>query len=234
MNYDHPAFWLAIGQIIWINVLLSGDNAVVIALACRSLAGRARWWGMVMGSAVAVILRILFTGIITTLMDIPYLKIAGAAALIFIAVDLVRPKPHDEDIAVNAADTLLRAIVTIVIADLVMSLDNIIAIAAVARGSWTHLIIGLAISIPMIISGSIIIVKILDRLPILIWAGAGLLGWIAGDMVAGDVAAIGLLGIEAAHTYEIPAALAGMVIVIALSLWLTYGRDLTARHEPPQ
>ena len=224
MNYDHPAFWLAIGQIIWINVLLSGDNAVVIALACRSLAGRARWWGMVMGSAVAVILRILFTGIITTLMDVPYLKVAGAVALIFIAIDLIRPKPHDDGVNVGAADTLLRAILTIVVADLVMSLDNIIAIAAVAKGSWTHLIIGLAISIPMIISGSIIIVKLLDRLPVLIWAGAGLLGWIAGDMVDGDVA---LFGLDAVHAYEIPAALAGSAIVIALGLWLTYGRGAT-------
>jgi YjbE family integral membrane protein len=224
MNYDEPGFWLAIGQIIWINILLSGDNAVVIALACRSLTGRARWWGMLLGSAAAIVLRILFTGIVTTLMDIPYLKVGGALALIFIAVELIRPKPDEDDAAVHAADTLFRAVLTIVIADTVMSLDNVIAIAAVAQGSWTHLIIGLAISIPMIISGSLLIITLLDRMPILVWAGAGLLGWIAGALISSDVAAIGWWGSAAAQRSEVPLEIAGASVVIALGALFSYGR----------
>jgi YjbE family integral membrane protein len=147
--------------------------------------------------------------------------------LIYIAVDLIRPKPEDDAVDVNAADTLIRAVLTIVIADTVMSLDNVIAIAAVAQGSWTHLIIGLAISIPMIISGSILIVTLLDRLPVLVWAGAGLLGWIAGALITGDIAAIDWLGAQTAHRLELPFALAGAGIVIALGALLTRARAST-------
>jgi YjbE family integral membrane protein len=133
MTLDHSEFWLSVGEIVWINILLSGDNAVIIALACRSLTGRTRTAGMVLGAGVAVLLRVIFTGTITTLLAIPYLKIAGAVALVYIAVDLVRPKKEGGDMALNAHDTLMRAIVTIVAADLIMSLDNVIAVAAVAH-----------------------------------------------------------------------------------------------------
>jgi YjbE family integral membrane protein len=231
MTLDNPAFWLAIGQIIWINILLSGDNAVVIALACRSLTGRTRWWGMVLGAGAAIVLRILFTGIVTTLMAIPYLKIGGALALIYIAVELIRPKAEEGEVAVDAADTLFRAVITIVVADLVMSLDNVIAIAAVAQGSWTHLIIGLAISIPMIISGSLLIIALLDRLPVLVWAGAGLLGWIAGVLISSDVAAVSRWGAEATHRAEIPLAIAGAALVIGLGLLLA--RRAGSEKKPP-
>ena len=229
MQVDQPEFWLAVAQIIWINVLLSGDNAVVIALACRSLAGRARWWGMALGSGAAVVLRIVFTGIITTLMTIPYLKIVGAFALLYIAIDLIRPKAEDA-VSVGASESLWRAVITIVVADLVMSLDNVIAIAAVAHGSWIHLIIGLGISIPLIVSGSFLIVTLLDRFPVLMWAGAALLGWIAGEMVASDVAAIASFGPEAAN-YELPGKVIGAAVVLACGLWLTYGRR--PRPSPP-
>jgi YjbE family integral membrane protein len=218
------AFWLAIGQIIWINILLSGDNAVVIAMACRSLSDRARFWGMMLGAGVAVILRIIFTGIVTTLMNIQFLKAAGAIALLYIAIDLIKPKSNDEENSVNAADTLLKAMMTIAIADVVMSLDNVVAIAAVAKGSWLLLLIGLGISIPMIIAGSAIVMAMLDRFPVLVWAGAALLGWIAGELFVTDVGVVSYLGAETAHTYEKAAAVAGAAFVLAIGVWLRYGR----------
>ena len=182
-----PAFWVAVGKIIWINVLLSGDNALVIALACRGLAPKQRLWGMVFGAAAAVILRIIFTGIVATLMELPYLKLVGGLALIVIAAKLLVPKQEDED-SVQAASHLWAAIQIVVIADIVMSLDNVIAVAAAANGSVPLLILGLAISVPLIVAGAALIMALLEKMPILVWAGAALLGWIAGDVIATDPA----------------------------------------------
>lgn len=228
MELGSTAFWLAIGQIIWINILLSGDNAVVIAMACRSLPDKSRLWGMILGAGVAVGLRIIFTGIVTTLMEIPYLKAAGAIALLYIAIDLVRPKSEDVDDGPAAHDTLWRAMMTIAIADVVMSLDNVVAIAAVAKGSWVLLIFGLGISIPMIVAGSAIIMALLDRLPLLVWAGAALLGWIAGELFVSDVGVAAQIGTDLAHRYEMPAAIAAATFVIAVGLLLTYAHRRAA------
>jgi YjbE family integral membrane protein len=181
-----PAFWLSVGKIIWINVLLSGDNALVIAMACRGLHGRNRLWGMVIGAGIAVILLIAFTGIIATLMALPYLKLVGGIALLFIAAKLLVPEDEGDEVA--AGTTLWHAIRIVVIADIVMSLDNVIAVAAAANGKISLLVLGLAISIPMIIAGAALIMMVLDRLPILIWLGAALLGWIAGDVIVSDPA----------------------------------------------
>lgn len=226
------AFWLAIGQIIWINILLSGDNAVVIAMACRSLPSRQRLWGMILGAGVAVILRIIFTFIVTTLMEIQFLKAAGGIALLYIAIDLIKPKAQEEEDSVNAADTLFKAMITIAVADLVMSLDNVVAIAAVAKGSLVLLIIGLGISIPMIVAGSAIIMAMLDRFPIMVWAGAALLGWIAGELFVTDVGVVSYLGAERAHSLEIPFAIAGALFVLAVGAWLRYGRRQVAVADP--
>jgi YjbE family integral membrane protein len=181
-----PAFWLAVGKIIWINVLLSGDNALVIAMACRGLHGRHRLWGMIIGAGIAVVLLIAFTGIVATLMALPYLKLAGGLALLVIAAKLL--VPEDEADEITAGTTLWHAIRIVVIADIIMSLDNVIAVAAAANGQISLLILGLAISIPMIIAGAALIMLVLDRLPILIWLGAALLGWIAGDVIETDPA----------------------------------------------
>ena len=232
MPLDQSEFWLSVGQIIWINILLSGDNAVIIALACRSLTGRTRTAGMIIGAGVAVFLRVVFTGTITSLLSIPYLKIAGAVALVYIAVDLVKPKSHDDEVKLNAAETLWRAVATIVIADLIMSLDNVIAIAAVAQGSWLYLIIGLGLSVPMIISGSFLISAVLDKAPVVIWAGACLLGWIAGDMFASDVAVSGHADPALVKYYARPAALIGAAVVLALGLLLNYRRGPTGGTRP--
>src|SRR5215468_9657402 len=179
-----PAFWLAVGKIIWINVLLSGDNALVIAMACRGLHGRHRLWGMVIGSGVAVVLLIAFTGIVAELMRLPYLKLIGGLALLVIAAKLLVPEDENDEIA--AGTTLWHAIRIVVIADIVMSLDNVIAVAAAANGQLSLLILGLTISIPMIIAGAALIMMILDKYPVLVWLGALLLGWIAGDVIASD------------------------------------------------
>jgi YjbE family integral membrane protein len=182
-----PAFWVAVGKIIWINVLLSGDNALVIAMACRGLEARQRVWGMVLGAGVAVLLRIIFTGIVATLMELPYLKLVGGLALIFIAIKLLVPEPEDEE-GVKTASNLWKAVQIVAVADIIMSLDNVIAVAAAANGSIALLILGLAVSIPMIVAGAALIMALLDRLPVLVWAGAALLGWIAGDVIATDPA----------------------------------------------
>ncbi len=181
-----PDFWVALTKIIWINVLLSGDNALVIALACRALDRRQRVWGMVLGAGVAVLLRVIFTGVVATLMTLPYLKLVGGLALIVIAVKLLVPEDEDEE--VKSAANLWAAVRIVAVADIIMSLDNVIAVAAAAKGSVTLLVLGLVISIPMIVAGAAIIMAILDRLPILVWLGAALLGWIAGDVIASDPA----------------------------------------------
>ncbi len=184
---QHPQFWVALTKIIWINVLLSGDNALVIALACRGLQPQQRVWGMVLGAGVAVLLRIIFTFIVVTLMTLPYLKLIGGLALLVIAAKLLVPEKEDED-GVQAAAHLWAAVRIVAIADIIMSLDNVIAVAAAANGSVVLLILGLAISIPMIVAGAALIMALLDRLPALVWLGAALLGWIAGEVIATDPA----------------------------------------------
>jgi YjbE family integral membrane protein len=215
-------FWAALLQIVFINILLSGDNAVVIALACRGLPPRQRFWGMVFGAGVAVLLRISFAGIVAELMLQPYLKVAGGMALIYIAAKLVVPAADKDD--VEPAAHLLSAVRIVVIADVVMSLDNIIAIAAAAQGHFALLALGLIISIPIIIGGSAIVIRLLNRFPILVWAGAALLGWIAGGIIATDPAVSMRLkaafGETVAAQVEFAAAGAGILLVLALGgLW---------------
>jgi YjbE family integral membrane protein len=183
----HPQFWAALAKIMWINVLLSGDNALVVALACRALEPRQRLWGMILGAGAAVVLRIVFTAIVATVMGLPYLKLAGGLALIVIAANLLVPASNEEG-EVKSASHLWAAVQIVVVADIVMSLDNVIAVAAAANGSVPLLIFGLASSIPLIVAGAALIMALLTRLPVLIWAGAGLLGWIAGDVMATDPA----------------------------------------------
>jgi YjbE family integral membrane protein len=185
-DLQQPTFWLAVGKIIWINVLLSGDNALVIAMACRGLAPRQRLWGMLIGAGIAVVLLITFTGVVATLMGLPYLKLVGGLALLLIAARLLVPEAEDDH--VTAGTSLWHAIRIVVIADIIMSLDNVIAVAAAANGQLSLLVLGLAISIPIIIAGAALIMMVLDRLPILVWLGATLLGWIAGDVIDTDPA----------------------------------------------
>lgn len=183
--HAEPQFWISGFQIIWINVLLSGDNAIVIALACRTLPPRQRLYGMVLGTAVALAMRLVFAGVVSSLMLLPLVKIVGGLALLWIAVKLLLPSESTNDVT-HSSTSLWRAIRLIAVADIVMSLDNVIAVAAAAGGSLGLLVFGLGISIPLIVAGANVIMTMLTYFPVIIWGGAGLLGWIAGDMLAGD------------------------------------------------
>jgi len=224
-----PAFWIAVGQIIWINILLSGDNAVVIALACRSLPPKQRFWGILLGAGAAVVLRIFFTVIIAQIMTVPFLKLVGGLLLLWIAVKLIVPNDEHGEDSVKAGDTLLRAVWLVTVADIVMSLDNVIAIAAAAETAaarvdlahalsikTTLIIFGLATSVPLIIAGSALLMALLNRFPILVWAGAGLLGWVAGEIMIKDNAVIGWLGEAIVERWHLWAAAAGAALVIAV------------------
>lgn len=214
-QFSQPTFWLAALQIIWINILLSGDNAVVIALACRGLHGSQRRWGMILGAGAAILLRVFFTIVIAQLMGLPFLKLVGGIALLWIAIKLIVPdEAHGED-SVKAGDNLWRAVRIVAVADIVMSLDNVIAIAAAAKGDIALIIFGLIVSIPMIIAGAALLMAVLDRFPVLVWAGAALLGWIAGEIMIEDPATIRFLGAEVVHRYVYFAAAAGALFVVA-------------------
>src|ERR1044072_807143 len=224
-----PAFWIAVGQIIWINILLSGDNAVVIALACRSLPPNRRSWAILLGPGAAVVLRIFFTVIIAQIMTIPFLKLIGGVLLLWIAVKLIVPNDEHGEDSVNAGDTPLRAAWLGPGADIVMSLANVIAIAApaetaAARVDLAHalsikttlIIFGLATSVPLIIAGSALLMALLNRFPILVWAGAALLGWVAGEIMVKDEAVVRWLGKETVEQWHLWGAAAGAAFVVAV------------------
>ncbi|MEI6201138.1 MAG: TerC family protein [Enhydrobacter sp.] len=177
-------FWAALWKIIIANIILSGDNAVVIAMACHNLSDKYRRPAIIAGSAGAIVLRIVFCAILGLLLGVPYLKLVGGALLLWIGVKLM--VDEEDDANIKAHDNLWAAIWTIIVADAVMSLDNAIAIAAAAKGDFTLIVIGLVISIPIIIVGATLIAKLLDRFPWLAMVGAGLIGWIAGEVMAGD------------------------------------------------
>ncbi len=179
-----PLFWTALGQITLINIVLSGDNAVVIALAARSLPVHQQKQAVMWGAGAAVVMRIILTIIAVELLKWPFLKIIGAILLFWIAIKLLVPEHDDEN--VESSDNMMKAIKTILIADLVMSLDNVIGVAAAAKGNVTLLIIGLAISIPLVIFGATMLMKVMERWPVIITIGAGLLGWVAGEMLVTD------------------------------------------------
>jgi YjbE family integral membrane protein len=184
---DHATTAVAIAKIIGINIILSGDNAVVIALACRSLPPRQRMMGILLGAGAAVILRIIFTVIVNELLGIHYLKLAGGLLLLWIAVKLLIQDEANED-SVRSGTSVWDAVKVVAIADIVMSLDNVLAIAAAAGGNTSLIILGLVISIPLVIGGATLITNLLTRYPILVWAGAALLGWVAGELLATEPA----------------------------------------------
>jgi predicted tellurium resistance membrane protein TerC len=186
----YTAFWFAVLQIIFINILLSGDNAVVIAMACRGLPPHQRRWGLAIGAGIAVCLLIIFSEIIARLMLLPY------------------PEAADRN-EVEAVAHLWRAIRIVVVADIIMSLDNIIAVAATAHGDVLLIAVGLAVSIPLIIAGAALIMALLDRFPVLIWAGAALLGWVAGETIASDSALLGHLTAKFGGAFTQQVELAG-------------------------
>ena len=218
MEFASPAFWVALMQIIGINIVLSGDNAVVIALAARSLPPQQQKQAILWGSGAAVVMRIGLTIVAVELLRLPYLKLAGAVLLLWIAVRLLIPE-HEGEGTGKSVGSLGSAVKTILIADLVMSLDNVIAVAAAAKGSLTLLIIGLAISIPLVIFGSTLLLKLMERWPVIITIGAALLGWVAGEMAITDPLVTEWVEANANYLHWVAPA-AGAVFVIALGRWL--------------
>ena len=216
----HPAFWLAAVQIMGINILLSGDNAVVIALAVRALPPKERFWGMVLGAGCAAVLLILFTGIVATLMQLPYLKFAGGLALFWVAIKLVTPQHQDAEDSAEAIEDLWRAVRVVVIANLVMSLDNVIAVAAAAKGNYVLLGLGLAVSIPVVIAGSALFLAIIERFPIVVWGGGALLGWIAGGLLPDDPAVAVYIPEAIADKLDVASGIAGAIIVVSVGWYL--------------
>jgi YjbE family integral membrane protein len=233
-------FWAGLWQIILINIVLSGDNAVVIALAARSLPPRQQTQAVIWGAGAAVVMRIILTVIAVEMLKWPWLKLIGAALLLWIAVKLLMPEEGSGESDVNASENLWAAIKTILIADLVMSLDNVIAVAAAARGSLSLLILGLAISIPLVVFGATVLMKIMERWPIIITIGAALLGFVAGEMAATDPALDGWLRAHFTYVQDIamigPVSLkvlcgsVGAILVVVAGKWLA-ARAAAERKE---
>jgi len=186
------AFWIGLLKIIGVNIILSGDNAVVIALAARSLPRKQQKQAVFWGAGAAIAMRIVLTLFAVALLTLPWLKLVGSVLLFWIGIKLL--VPEEDDAEVEASDQLWTAIKTILVADLVMSLDNVIAVAAAAGGSLSLLVLGLAISIPLVIFGATLLIKVMERFPIIITIGAGLIGWVAGEMLVSDPALAGGLG----------------------------------------
>ena len=226
-----PVFWTGLLTIIWVNIILSGDNAVVIALAARSLPAKQQKLAILWGAGAAVILRIILTFFAVALLALPWLKIVGSLLLFWIGIKLLVPEEPGDDVA--ASDNLIAAIKTILIADLVMSLDNVIAVAAAAGGSITLLVLGLAISIPLVVFGATLLVKLMERFPIIITVGAALIGLVAGEMIVTDPVALGWMRDHVAAvqfdgdkpkllgmSLELLCGAIGAAIVVVWGLWL--------------
>ncbi|APW44487.1 TerC family protein [Rhodoferax saidenbachensis] len=223
-------FWLAVGQIIMIDILLGGDNAVVIALACRQLPAHLRVKGILWGTAGAIILRVVLIAFALTLLQVPYLKLVGAALLLWIGVKLLAPDGEDEHSNINGSDKLWAAVKTVIVADLVMSVDNVIAIAGAATNAGSQhqmplVIFGLLVSIPIIIWGSQLVLKLMDRFPVIITFGGMLLGWIAGTMAHTDPALKEILPQTTSWNYGL--GVLGALVVLGL------GIVVKRRAQPP-
>ncbi len=240
MEFGSPEFWIAVLQIIAIDILLGGDNAVVIALACRKLPPRQRKLGIFWGVFGAIALRVILIFFALTLLKIPFLKLVGAALLLWIGIKLVLPDREEGGHEIDASTNLMGAIKTIIVADAVMSLDNVIAIAAASKDSMALVIFGLVVSIPIIVFGSQLVLKLMDRFPIVILGGGALLGWIAGDMAVSDAAIKDWVEQNMAG-YQWVVAVAGAALVVAVGKLLAAKTaaepvvDLASRPaDPPE
>jgi len=221
-------FWIGLGKIIWVNIILSGDNAVVIALAARSLPLHQQKKAVAWGAGAAVGMRIVLTIVAVELLKFSFLKLIGGALLLWIAVKLLVPEDGDGD-GIESSSNLMTAIKTILIADLVMSLDNVIAVAAAAKGNMVLLILGLAISIPLVIFGATVLMKLMEKYPVIITLGAGILGWVAGEMFITDPVTKDWVDANAGWMhYAVPAACA--VAVVVVGKWLAGRGESESAH----
>src|SRR5512139_3460838 len=213
-----PTFWLSVGQIILIDILLGGDNAVVIALACRKLPEEQRRKGILWGVAGAIGLRVVLIFFALQLLALPLLKVVGALLLLWIGIKLLVPEHEDGHANVAGSTTLIGAIKTIIVADAVMSLDNVIAVAGAAKGSMALVVFGILVSIPIIVWGSQFVLRLMDRFPVVITLGAALLGWIAGEMIVRDVTLKHWLA-DAPVWLHYTTAAAGALLVVMIGKW---------------
>ena len=216
-------FWIAVGQIIMIDILLGGDNAVVIALACRQLPTHMRTKGILWGTAGAIVLRVVLIAFALTLLQVPYLKLVGAALLLWIGIKLIAPDHEDAHSNIKASDKLWAAVKTIIVADLVMSVDNVIAIAGAATSAGGQhqlplVAFGLLVSIPIIVWGSQLVLKLMDRFPWVITLGGMLLGWIAGTMAISDPSLKPWVSHDLRWNYAV--GLGGALLVLAIGAWV--------------
>jgi YjbE family integral membrane protein len=218
MDADTGSFLIQLLQIIWINILLSGDNAVVIALACRSLPPKSRKVGIVLGAGVAIVLRIIFTLMVVSLLALPYLRIGGGVLLVWIAVKLLTDETDESN--VKAAGSVWQAVRIVAIADMVMSLDNVLAIAAVAKDSTMLVILGLGLSIPLIVFGAQLVITLIERYSWLVWVGAALLGFVAGELMVSEPRLHGIFGPWSETTLEMIAGAIGAALVLFVGVYL--------------
>lgn len=229
MDLTSPIFWSAFGSILLANIVLSGDNAVVIAMAARTLQPAQRNKAIFWGSAAAIVMRILLTIVAIQLLTLPYLKIIGAILLVYIGVDLLNGDDEGEGEG-KEINGMAAAIRTILIADLVMSLDNVLAVAAAAKGNLPLLVMGLLVSIPLIIFGATLLTKVMERFPIIITIGAALLGFLAGEMLLTDPAVVTQFGVMGEHIVTIGGIL-GAALVVALGTYIQKRRTRSSAPE---
>ncbi len=229
LDFSSPLFWSAFGSIVLANIVLSGDNAVVIAMAARTLKPEQRGKAIFWGSAAAIVMRIVLTIVAIQLLTLPYLKIIGAVLLVYIGVDLLKGEDEDDGEG-KEINGMMAAIRTILIADLVMSLDNVLAVAAAAKGNLPLLVLGLLISIPLIVFGATLLTKVMERFPIIITIGAALLGFLAGEMLLTDPAVTTRFGAISEQTVTFGGVL-GAVLVVALGTYLTKRQKKHAAAE---
>lgn len=220
-------FWIGLFKIVWINIILSGDNAVVIALAARGLPPEQQKKAVLLGSGAAVVLRIALTVVAAKLMQLPFVEVIGGLLLLWIGVGLLKAEDEEENSASVARQGMMAAVRTILLADLVMSLDNVIAVAAAAGGDMLLLILGLAISIPLVIFGSTLMIKLMERFPVIVTLGAALIGWVAGETITSDHVLEGFVRINPWAHYA--AAACGAVLVIAMGKWMQLKADAQGR-----
>ncbi|WP_414691801.1 TerC family protein [Noviherbaspirillum sp.] len=225
MDFNTPQFWVALLQIVAIDIVLGGDNAVVIGLACRRLPEHQRRLGILWGMAGAIGLRVILIMFAVTLLAVPYLKLIGAALLLWIGVKLLLPEPDEGGHNIEAGATLFAAIKTIIVADAVMSLDNVIAIAGAAGDSKFLVVFGLLLSIPIIMLGSQLVIKLMDRFPIVVVLGGALLGWIAGGMAVTDVAVKDWFDANVPYALWIAHAIGAILVIVV-------GKLIASRAEP--